>query len=85
MPLSISGVNLNAPHELEIPAQKPVPTPTTGEETETLASTGQTTAEIAANLGIPVSQVDDTLGIKSAATSQVSAIDALSARLSVKA
>ena len=59
MSLFISGVTLNTPdHDVDLPAQKPVPTPTTGEETLTLASTGQTTAEIASNLGIPVSQVD---------------------------
>ena len=83
MSLTIAGSTLNQlSFEHEAKNQKPLPTPTTGEQTLQLASTGQPAAEIAANLGEPISEVNSTLGITP--TTQTGAIAAFTARLSVR-
>jgi hypothetical protein len=68
-----------------IPAAKvPVIKPTATEQILALASDGQAAAVIASSLGVPISQVDSALGITSSATSEASALLALSGRLSVQ-
>ncbi len=88
MSLTIAGSQLNQlstePTDHEAKNQKPVPTPTTGEVTVQLASTGQPTAEIAANLGEPISEVESTLGITTSSSIQTGALTAQTARLSVR-
>ena len=58
---------------------------TTTQQIDDLASSGQSAALIASSLSVPVTQVDAALGITSSATSQASAVVALSGRLSIHA
>jgi hypothetical protein len=58
---------------------------TATQEIQQLASSGDSASLIASSLGIPISQVDSTLGVTSSSTNQASALLALSSRLNVRA
>jgi hypothetical protein len=86
MSLSISAIapTLDPPVSSST-TKEPAVKPTASQQIQALASGGQSAAAIASSLGLPISQVDSTLGITSSSTNQASALLALSGRLSVKA
>ncbi len=89
MSFSISGVNLSntplGPSSDPLPAAKAAAIkPTATQQIQQLASAGESASLIASSLGVPIAQVDSTLGVTSSSTTQSSALLALSTRLSVR-
>ncbi len=63
MSFSISLPTFPSAPELPLPAdRKPLPQPTSTQEMRQMESAGENTPQIAANLGLPVTTVDSTLG-----------------------
>jgi hypothetical protein len=67
------------------PAPPPVPTPTGSQQMEALAIKGFSAEQIAAELNIPLTQVDTALGIDTTTTTSATAVVAAASRLSVHA
>lgn len=72
-------------NEINAPTPPPVPKPTESEVIARLAANGTPVLEIATKLGLPVNEVDDTLGLKIPATSETGSTASLTTRLSVTA
>jgi len=72
------------PPDSSLTTKEPLVKPTASQQILTLSSGGQSASLISSTLGIPIAQVDSTLGITSSSTNQDSALSALSARLSVQ-
>jgi hypothetical protein len=62
MSFAISNISGPALQELPDRSAKPLPQPTPTQEMHQLEGSGESTRQIAANLGLPVATVDSTLG-----------------------
>lgn len=89
MSLSVSGFPVTQQIYGNDPAADPKPAPTkppVSQQVQELAAAGQSSQQIASTLGLPLAEVQQSLGdTTTTATTQASALVALSGRLSVKA